>query len=260
LCCAHARRWPVLWVGYSLEQLRRLGAMAAEGLPAPSRLPMVIVSERIRWETPAARLAVRGVARGPGVLRIELGETWLELRGRQGQDGLSLARRFARSLARSDEFGVSVELDDQDKSKATVHLVSRLRVQYPAAVLELPPGIKASVRRNEQPTHGNYFLLLGGDREHCKRFAEIFGAFGDYFPPRGRPPSKRDLAAEILRALDAGPISSVAIQTRVRARRASVLSELGQLRRDGLVDTWAGKWQRTQKSEVWSSLLSGTPL
>jgi hypothetical protein len=267
-CVSHSAEWPVLWVGYSLEQLRRLAKLAREErLPAPSRLPMVVPEKRIEWATPRARVALSGESTRAGNVRLALGDEVLGLRAIRGRGAWAIAERLRLELKGDEEFDAWVE--DKGDDGAILHLASRQRVGYPLEVLELPEGLAASPRRNTQPTHGNFFLLLGGEQRHREAFARTFGALGDYYPPLGRPTRSRDLRAEILLALHQlaapgeeapapVPICSRLVQRTVRARRSSLLAELRRMHGDGLVEI--GQGGEIRISSHGGSQISGTAI
>ncbi len=91
----------------------------------------------------------------------------------------------------------------------------------------------------KQPSHGNFFTLLGGDRAMRRRFRENFEPFGEYTCPPALPAPWRNLEQEILTAMRAGrPMSKNEIARQVGARKSAALEAVdslvsrGKLRRD----------------------------
>lgn len=90
-----------------------------------------------------------------------------------------------------------------------------------------------------QPGHGNYFCLLGGDRDMRARFREVVGAIGEYHRPS---PMGRDYEAEILAALCDGPLSKSAIARSIRGQKSRVLREVDRLALAGRISLVDGKF------------------
>lgn len=74
-----------------------------------------------------------------------------------------------------------------------------------------------------QPGHGNYFCLLGGNREQRARFRQVFGAFGACVTPASLPRRARSLAEEVLATAADGPATKSAFARAIRARKRDVL-------------------------------------
>ena len=94
-----------------------------------------------------------------------------------------------------------------------------------------------------QPGHGNYFCLLGGNREQSARFRKRFGSFGFCNMPLRLPKRTRDLASEILDALhECGPMSKGGLARTIRARRTDVSVAVNQLAATGAIVCDRNKW------------------
>ena len=81
-----------------------------------------------------------------------------------------------------------------------------------------------------QPTHANYFCLLGGDGKARARFRDRFGRYGVYEPGQGIPRRPRDLDSELLTAVrEHGPLSKRALIRLVRIRTSTGLAAIDRL-------------------------------
>lgn len=101
-----------------------------------------------------------------------------------------------------------------------------------------------SGKPGQNPTHRNFFCLLGGDTEMRIRFRRQFEPFGRYESPTPRRAPERDLAAEILAALrEHGPMGKAEIARVIQARKADVLRTVDELTDAGELiqcdDGWA---------------------
>ncbi|MCG8419033.1 MAG: hypothetical protein MJE77_13935 [Proteobacteria bacterium] len=115
------------------------------------------------------------------------------------------------------------------------HVTVPKRIHWEARRFDYATGSWVSVP-GRQPSHGNYFCLLGDDRAQRARFRERFGQFGRYSAPLSTPSPRRDLAGEILAALrDSSPLTKSALARRIRARKATVLRLIDQLANSGRV-------------------------
>ena len=142
----------VLWVGFSIEQLRTLqtGCGEIDGIlcPTPHDWPRVICKKRIPWDQ----------------------------------------RRF----------------------------------NYEIGAWYTKPG--------RQPTHANYFCLLGGDDEQRARFRERFGAYGVCLPGRRIAVPNRALEAQLIDAVrQHGPLSKRALIRIVQTRTSTGLAVIDRL-------------------------------
>lgn len=230
---------PVLWVGYSLEQLRRLsdvthGHPDGKRWPSPLDWHLAVPRKRLRWRTPYCRLKVSGRPR-PGNLEVTID-------GRQArievQDGMSIAELGER-VAVSIEALDCIEGVELDVSEKAFKIMARhaTTCEYEVKVIEKPAGIKATLNRNESPPHGNYFALLGADDATVARFREAFGKLRCEVkaPRHGRRGAPRCIQTEVLRALASGPMRARELRRAVRARNAVVLDALKRLEADGRI-------------------------
>ena len=123
----------------------------------------------------------------------------------------------------------------------------------------------ASGKPGKQPTHRNFFCLLGGDTEMRTRFRRHFEPFGRYESPTPKRAVERDLASEIMAALrERGPLGKAETARVIRARKSDVLhtmddlAEAGELfERDGL---WAVRGHTHVRRPATQMILPGVRL
>lgn len=247
-CSEHALagRGPVLWVGYSLEQLRRLADVThrhprGQRWPSPLAWPMAMPRERLRWRTPYVRLAIGGTAKDAGELALDIDGCETRVAVAAGQRAAQVTAVLVQCLL--DGHPALGDLQVQEPAGASkpwrVLARHRKRCEYQASVIEKPRGLSVKISRNESPTHGNYFALLGADAAMTARFREEFGRIGCYLASsrRGRRGEIRDLRADVLTALAKAqePLSARKVRSAVGARNADVLAVLADLERSGAI-------------------------
>lgn len=91
----------------------------------------------------------------------------------------------------------------------------------------------ATGKPGKQPTHGNFFALLGGDAGMRARFRERFGQWGDYCPGRRGMLARRDLGAELVEAASGCPSTCLELARAVGARTAEVIRVVTRLEQQG---------------------------
>lgn len=237
----------VLWVGFSLEQLRSLQNWAdGEVVASPMRYPLVIARQRIRWTSTRQQLVISGKAeRGA---RMTLSVLMAEL-------PVTIAAKYAMGVAhcvidaiQRANLGISMTLaEDSHERKVILHVTSPVLDAAPIRVRGVPPGLEMKVRHNASPTHANYFSLLGGSKAQRQRFASRFSQFGEHMTPqRALPLEARDLQTEVIAAValaDPGTLSGRDVVKRVRARQGDVFRMIRALREQGRLDK--------QKRKLW---------
>ena len=114
----------------------------------------------------------------------------------------------------------------------------------------------------EQPGHGNYFCLLGGDDALRARFRERFGAFGRVRVPARLPQRARDLGAEVCVALAASAPASMsksALAKVISARKGDTMRAIDRLAAAGAVVADGRRWVLAPRENGQRPLTSGSP-